>query len=75
MKRALTRIHDTCKTIVIGHTKQCDLYKNPNRSGFIIYLNAFAEIAKEDERIAICELTKNYRGWVSTIADNVEPTY
>jgi phosphate starvation-inducible protein PhoH len=75
LKRALTRIHDNCKTIVIGHTEQCDLYKNPNRSGFSIYLNAFAEIAKTDARIAICELTKNYRGWVSTISDNVQPTY
>ena len=75
LKRALTRVHDNCKLIVIGHTKQCDLYKNPDRSGFSIYLKAFSDIAKEDERIEICNLTKNYRGWISTISDNVEATF
>lgn len=75
LKRALTRIHDNCKTIIIGHTEQCDLYKNQNRSGFAIYLEAFKHIAEEDARISICKLTKNYRGWVSTISDNVEPNY
>ena len=70
LKKTLTRIHDNCKTIVIGHDKQCDLYKNQNRSGFVPYLNAFKE--SDDSRIAVCELTVNHRGWVSTFCDNVE---
>lgn len=73
LKKTLTRIHDSCKTIVIGHTKQCDLYKKPERSGFQIYLDAFSKC--NDPRVAICELKTNHRGWVSTFCDNVEPTY
>ena len=66
-KKVLTRIHDNCKTIVIGHTGQCDLYHNPERSGFAPYINHFA-----DEPYAqVCTLTKNYRGKVSTHADEL----
>lgn len=65
LMKVLTRIHDNCKVIVIGHDGQIDLYKNPERSGFIRYLNWFAP----DERTAVCELTKNYRGWISQHAD------
>lgn len=72
LKKTLTRIHDNCKTIIIGHDKQCDLYKHPERSGFVPYLNAFKNIESKDNRVSICELTKNYRGWVSTFCDNVE---
>ena len=70
LKKTLTRIHDSCKTIVIGHTEQCDLYKYKERSGFYQYLEAFSKI--DDPRIKICELTVNHRGWVSTISDNVQ---
>lgn len=70
LKKVLTRIHDSCKTIVIGHTEQCDLYKHKEKSGFYQYLNAFEYI--DDKRIKICELNINHRGWVSTICDNVE---
>lgn len=67
LKKVLTRIHDNCKTIVIGHTGQCDLYHNPERSGFAPYINHFA-----DEPYAqVCTLTKNYRGKVSTHADEL----
>ena len=67
LKKVLTRIHDTCKVIVIGHTGQCDLYKNPERSGFQDYLTWFSN----DNRVAVCNLTKNYRGWISTHADEL----
>lgn len=67
LRKVLTRIHDSCKTVVIGHTGQIDLYKYPERSGFIHYLNWF----KDDPRTAICELSINHRGWVSTHADNL----
>ena len=68
LKKVLTRINDNCKTIVIGHTGQIDLYHNPEHSGFARYIEHF----KNDERTAVCELTKNYRGWVSTHADELE---
>lgn len=69
LKKVLTRIHDNCKVIVIGHTEQCDLYKNAQKSGFKYYLEAFRNI--EDDRVGICELTVNHRGWFSSFCDNV----
>ena len=71
LKKTLTRIHDNCKTILIGHDQQCDLYKHPERSGFIPYLRAFEKI-KDDARVAICTLKTNHRGWLSTFCDGVE---
>lgn len=70
LKKTLTRIHDSCKVIIIGHSEQCDLYKHPENSGFNQYLNAFKNIG--DSRLVICELKTNHRGWISTICDNVE---
>lgn len=71
LKKTLTRIHDNCKTILIGHDKQCDLYKHPERSGFTPYLRAFEKI-KDDHRVAICNLKTNHRGWLSSFCDDVE---
>ena len=68
LKKVLTRMHDNCKVIVIGHSQQCDLFHNPERSGFVKYLNHFSK----DERCAVCNLTKNYRGWISNMADELE---
>lgn len=68
LKKVLTRMHDNCKVIVIGHSKQCDLYHNPERSGFVKYLNHFAKY----DFCEVCNLTKNYRGLISTIADELE---
>lgn len=68
LKKVLTRMHDNCKVIVIGHSQQCDLYHNPERSGFVKYLNHFSK----DDRCAVCRLTKNYRGWISNMADELE---
>ena len=67
LKKVLTRLHDNCKVIVIGHTGQIDLYKNVENSGFARYLNHF----KDEEQCAVCELTKNYRGWLSNFADDL----
>lgn len=69
MKKVLTRISDTSKTIVIGHTGQCDLYHNPERSGFAPYIEHF----KDKEYAQICELTTNHRGLVSSWADEIKP--
>lgn len=67
LKKVLTRIHDNCKTIVIGHSGQCDLYHYPERSGFAPYIEHF----KNEPYAQICELTQNYRGKVSTHADEL----
>lgn len=67
LKKVLTRISDSSKTIVIGHTGQCDLYHNPEHSGFEPYLNHF----KGKEYAAFCELTQNHRGLVSSWADEL----
>jgi predicted ribonuclease YlaK len=73
LQKDLTRIHDSCKTIIIGHDKQCDIIKHPERSGFIPYLKAFSSIkGKDAEKIAICELRTNHRGWFSTFCDNID---
>lgn len=70
LKKVLTRVHDTCKVIVIGHDGQNDLLSNPERSGFVPYLKWFEH---NNETVAICRLEKNYRGWISQMADNMTP--
>ena len=65
LKKVLTRCHDSCKVIVIGHTGQIDIRGG---SGFAKYLEHF----KEQERCAVCKLTTNHRGWLSTFADKLE---
>lgn len=66
-KKILTRAHDNCKVICIGHTEQNDLYKNPERSGFQKYLEHFST----QSRCKVCTLTKNFRGWISQWADEL----
>lgn len=65
LKKVLTRMHDTCKVIVIGHAGQIDI---AGRSGFVGYIDHF----KGQEKCAVCELKNNYRGWISTWADKLE---
>lgn len=65
LKKVLTRIHDTCKVIVVGHTGQIDI---THGSGFSQYMDHF----EGQERCAICELTTNHRGWLSTFADELD---
>ena len=65
LKKVLTRCHDTCKVIVIGHTGQIDIRGG---SGFARYLEHF----KDHEKCAVCKLTTNHRGWLSTYADMLE---
>ena len=67
LKKVLTRMHDSCKVIVIGHSGQIDLHHNPENSGFVKYLNWF----KDEKYCEVCELTKNYRGRVSNRADDL----
>ena len=65
LKKVLTRCHDTCKVIVIGHTGQIDIRGG---SGFARYLEHF----EGHEKCAVCKLTTNHRGWLSTYADALE---
>ena len=65
LKKVLTRIHDTCKVIVVGHTGQVDI---SGRSGFARYIQHFYPA----ERCEVCALTINHRGWLSSYADALE---
>ena len=62
LQKVLTRIHDDCKVIVIGHTGQIDISA---RSGFADCIKHFESFG----RSAYCELTINHRGAFSTHAD------
>ena len=65
LKKVLTRCHDSCKVIVIGHTGQIDIRGG---SGFQMYLEHF----QGQEKCAVCKLVTNHRGWLSTYADMLE---
>lgn len=65
LKKVLTRIHDNCKVIVVGHTGQIDIN---GKSGFAKYIDWF----DGHEKCAVCKLTTNHRGWLSTYADELE---
>ena len=76
LKKTLTRIHDSCSTIIIGQKTQCDLVHRPERSGFGAYLEAFQKaIDRGETRAEICELKINHRGWLSNFCDDVYPDY
>jgi predicted ribonuclease YlaK len=66
LRKVLTRIHDTCKVIMIGHTGQIDL-KNAKDSGFKSYIEHF----KEKEYAELVELSWNFRGKLANDADEI----
>ena len=65
LKKVLTRCHDSCKVIVIGHTGQIDIRGG---SGFAKYMAWF----DGHEKCAVCRLTTNHSGGLSTYADALE---
>ena len=65
LKKVLTRIHDSSKVVVIGHTGQIDISA---KSGFAQYIEHF----RDQEKCTVCELTINHRGWLSTHADKLK---
>ena len=65
LKKVLTRIDDSCKVIVVGHTGQVDI---SGRSGFARCIQHFAPT----DRCEVCALTINHRGWLSSYADTLE---
>lgn len=64
LKKVLTRVKDSCKVIVVGHTGQVDI---TGQSGFARYIEHF----RDQDRAAVCELSVNHRGWLSTWADEL----
>ena len=68
LKKVLTRVKDGAKVIVLGHSGQNDIVAHPEYSGFESYIEHF----KDKEKVAICQLTQNFRGWVSEWADNLD---
>lgn len=66
LKKVLTRLADSCTVIVEGHDEQCDL-PEPSKSGFVPYLEWFSG----ETYVAVCTLTKNFRGRISQKADEM----
>lgn len=66
LKKVLSRCHDDCKVIVVGHSAQCDL-RDPRDSGF----GKALQWAKNQDFIKIVELTENHRGKFSNWADSL----
>lgn len=66
LKKILTRIHDDCTVIMIGHEGQCDLPKQSS-SGFIPYLEHF----RNEDYCEVITLTKSFRGDLAEHADKL----
>lgn len=66
LKKLLTRIHDDCIVVVIGHTGQCDL-DDPSQSGFLDLINHF----KDKHYVGVTPLTVNFRGELANDADDM----
>lgn len=67
LKKILTRIHDSCTVIIEGHTGQNDL-PDPSKSGFAPYI----EHLRDESWVHVCELHVNFRGRLSTKADDLQ---
>ena len=65
LRKILTRVHDSCKVICIGHSGQIDI--PATRSGFEPYMEHF----KEQPYCKIISLTKNFRGELANWADTI----
>lgn len=66
LKKVLTRVHDSTKVVMIGHTAQCDL-PDPNKSGFAPYIDHF----RCETYAKACELHVNFRGELADKADEL----
>lgn len=65
LRKVLTRCHDNCKVILIGHTGQCDI--DNKKSGFKAYINH----AEKFDKARVVELTKSFRGELAEWADDI----
>lgn len=66
IRTVLSRVNDGSKIVVIGHTGQVDL-KYPQDSGFMRALERY----RQESWCKVCNLTKNYRGKISSVADEL----
>lgn len=66
LKKVLTRIHDSCKVIMIGHDGQNDL-DQPEKSGFVPYLEHY----RDEPYSKVVKLTVNFRGKLAQHADEL----
>ena len=66
LKLILTRLHDDCKAVLIGHCKQCDNYKNS------MHFDKYIDHMTQKPWAKRFELKKNYRGEMATFADQFE---
>ncbi|WP_079709847.1 PhoH family protein [Paraliobacillus ryukyuensis] len=66
LKKLLTRIHDSCTVIMIGHTGQIDL-PNPNLSGFSSYIEHY----RKKDYCKLVNLSWNWRGRLANDADEL----
>ena len=68
LKKILTRVCKNTKVICIGHDGQIDL-QDKDSSGFVRYIEWFK--AKNDNRVAFCELNQVHRSWIAEYADQL----
>lgn len=69
LRKILTRCHDSCKVIMLGNDKQCDLVKNSQNSGFSKARRFFR--SENPSWYAECELHTNHRGVLARTADKL----
>ena len=67
MKLILTRIHDDCHVVIIGHTNQIDNPEYVKEKAFIYYMEHFSK-QQWAKRV---DLKTNYRGKISKWADSL----
>lgn len=65
LKKVLTRLHDTSHGVVVGDVNQCDI--GEDKSGFLPYLMHY----QTTSFTKVCELTKNFRGIISSHAETI----
>lgn len=66
IRTVLSRVNDGSKVICVGHIGQIDL-KYPQDSGFTRALERY----RQEPWCKVCNLTKNYRGRISSVADEL----
>lgn len=77
LAKVISRINDSCLTMVIGHSGQCDMY-DKTKSGFTACIDY--QTKYHPDVCASFSLRENHRGWVSKWADLMleeykEPAY
>lgn len=65
LRKVLTRCHDTCKVVLIGHTGQCDI--DWKKSGFEDYIKH----SENYDKAQVITLTKSFRGELADWADDI----